>query len=284
MALQLNDGADRLRTEAARVGVTTVSEAISDTYLNPALAYTHASAGDRPLRVLDVSAYANPIAEATCMATGSEYWTPAMVQQAFDEQAASMAQGSYAENRQNVRSRDGDFDVTYNLALSAADAVSQSATPDAIADQLQATRSGGIAIFSQLDWGSAAAEQGSLAFAAFQKAKDYILMFSEQGKDLSEAVHAVAAFQPGHYEIQESRLEIPEGDYRAMFLAAAEDVLVRLMRERNARLFDAGILNRCIETLQRAEDLIIHPPQIVTVAAMIDRSGVGAPLHSTQNH
>lgn len=284
MALQLNDGGDRLRAEAARAGVVAVSEAVSDTYLSPALVYIQAASGDRQLRVLDMSVYANPIAEATCMNAGSEYWTPSMVRQISDEQVTSAVREPYAESDHYARSRDGDFDVTYNLALSAADAVNQSATPDNIADQLQTTRSGGIAIFSQLDWGSAAAEQGSPAFAAFQKAKDYILMFSERGEDLGEAVHAVAAFQPGQYEIQESRLEVPEGDYRELFLAAAEDALARLMQERNARLFDAGILKRCIETIQNTDGLVIRPPQIVTVVAAVDRSAVNAPLRSTQNH
>jgi len=245
MTLLLNETSDHLYDQALAQETAVVSDAAANVYLAPALAYTHKIAGGRQLQVLDSSLHTNPATEAVCTATGSEY---------------------------NVVAGGDGFDVTYDFAVSAVDAVAQGATPDRIVEQLQATRSGGLALFGYVDWGSASAEQGSAASTAFQKAVDYIVMVGMQDNDLGEAVQAIAALQPGLHDVREARSDLPEGDYRALFLAAAWHAYARLMQERDSKLLEAGNLLRSIEAIERANDLVIYPPQLVTATVLVNRS------------
>lgn len=230
-----------------------VADGLTATDLVLALERTRETSGSRPQRVLDMSGQAGAAVGGTCRALGSEYHT------IYDK-------GNEGE----------EFDVTYHFAV--APHAGRDLDADNIADQLHMTRSGGVALFTQLDWENVHPAQDTDALAAFMKARTIMQLGLSRagyyGSGLGEAVRGVAAMQPGRYDIEEAMTDLPNGNYRELFLGIAEGVLERIKVARDNSVFFAGALAKCLETIRAAEDFSVSAPRVVTVAVAIGRSGL----------
>ena len=258
--------AERLRSTDAFL------EEVTEADLGPILSQETTDPNDTA-RFLDIGAGTGSTTEKLCDQSGVSYYP-------FD------ANRDYLQKRENeaeergdefrgVQGRsealpfqDGAFNITYSRAVTA-----WSSNPEgALEEQLRVTREGGTAVFTEFDWTHCAADPSSDALEACMTARAVIMLAlttagfrPEYGAQLGSDIDRVAQANGLEYERVESRHELPEGDYRELFLGVADNVLLQLRKAGpGVGAMLANMLEGCVERIKFADNCSIRLPALVT--------------------
>lgn len=220
------------------------------------------------LRFVDIGAGSDTTTEELCAEHGGiEYIALDGKQDFLDQRPTDEARKILADVG-SIPSPDGHFDITFSRAVTAW----QKKPKTAIAEQLRVTRLGGVAVFTEFDWTHSGATPGSEAQEAIMAARSTMMLVLTGAKfnpgfgaNLGEAVAAVIAERGVEAERIEVRHELPQGDYKNIFIDAAENVLLQLkaVGRGQAAVF-AGLLESCIEKIKAASSTSIRLPALVT--------------------
>jgi len=167
------------------------------------------------------------------------------------------------------------FDVTYSRAVTA-----WSSDPErAIGQQLRVTKVGGFAVFTEFDWSSVrpGADGGNAELimgtkSLMMQALAAIGFHPEFGRDMGLIIDHAADKSGLFYDRKEVRYELPEGDYRELFLGAATSILIELNRAGgDAATTLAALLQTNIKRIERMQAVSFHLPALVTdIVRLVD--------------
>lgn len=252
--------AARLRTMGAVVASVTKAD------LAPIFAEMTSTDGI-PIQFIDIGAGSDTTTEELCGAAGVEY-TALDGKEDFLEGRSTEPSRKILADVGDIPRPDGSYDVTFSRAVTAW----QEDPRGSIAEQLRVTRLGGAAVFTEFDWTHSGAVSGSPAEAAIMTARSIMMLalstakfkpnFGEQlGKCIDEAVKEQAIT----VQRTEVRHDLPAGDYTAIFLDAAQNVLLQLKATgRGQAAVLAGLLEDSLAKIEAAGSCLIRLPALVT--------------------
>lgn len=237
--------------------------------------------GTRPMNLLEVGVGTNTVAEELCRESGVEYFVT-------DSNEVSLAAHTDTSRKAVARSenlpiQDKSFDVTYSRVVTAR----SNAPAQSIAEQLRVTKDGGTAIFTEFDWTRSKVTDESEVARPYMEAKAIMMLVlnmtgfkPELGAGLGPMIDNVTSVDSRDYTRQEVRHELPEGDYRKLFLEAADNILQQLnMVGRGQAAVLATLLESCMKRVESAAPCTLRLPALVTQYVQAGTEQVVNPTH-----
>ena len=221
--------------------------------------------GMQPMNLLEIGAGTNKVAEELCQENNVDYFVT-------DSNEESLAAHP-----------DKSFDVTYSRVV-----VARSNAPEqSIAEQLRITKDGGTAIFTEFDWTRSKVTDESEVVRPYMEAKAIMMLVlnmtgfkPEFGAGLGTMIDSVTSVDDREYTRQEVRHELPEGDYRKLFLEAADNILQQLnMVGRGQAAVLATLLETCMKRVESAAPCTLRLPALVTQYVQAGTEQVVDPTH-----
>jgi SAM-dependent methyltransferase len=254
--------AERLKGMDGFLGVITRSDLV------PVIeAVKNAERADQ-VRFLDIAAGTGSTTAELCQSFGVDYT-------ALDANETILRDRTLGSKNVQGKSEqlpfpDGSFDITFSRAATAWNANPQ----QAILEQLRVTRPGGYAIFTEFDWGLSGtddiadpiARKLMAARGLMLQVLSHVGFKPEYGEVLGRDIDTLAAQQSRSVDRQETRHELPAGDYRPIFLDSAE-VLRKQLAELKPSL--ATRLQGLMSSVEQAETIDFKLPVVVTQVVRI---------------
>lgn len=267
--------------EAARLrSMDEFLASITATDLMPVIDSLRSGEPDAKLNFIDIGAGTGDATELLCDQEGLTYV-------AFDANSAFLDKRPTDPSRKVLgRSEDlvatletagqQPFDITYSRAVTA-----WNKDPNkAIEQQLRSTKLGGVAVFTEFDWRSSGIDMRSPFAAKFMQARAIMMealtlagFRPEYGADFGHNIDRAAERQGLIYERHETRHELPAGDYREIFLTAANTVVEQLRAVGGGAAGQAhtlaSLLAGLVKDISSAEQLTFRLPALVTQVVQI---------------
>jgi len=219
------------------------------------------------LRFIDIGAGSDTTTEELCDAAGVEY-TALDGKEDFLEGRSTEPSRKILADVGDIPRPDGSYDVTFSRAVTAW----QEHPRGSIAEQLRVTRLGGVAVFTEFDWTHSGAVAGSPGEAAIMTARSIMMLAlstakfkPDFGAQLGKCIDEVVEGQAINAQRTEVRHDLPSGDYTALFLDAAQNVLLQLRATgRGQAAVLAGLLEDSLVKIEAAGSCLIRLPALVT--------------------
>jgi SAM-dependent methyltransferase len=234
---------------------------------------------DEPLCFLDIGAGTGATTEQLCSEASHIRYYALDVNDDFLRARPTPRTHMIQARSEALPINNGVFDITYSRAVTA-----WNKNPEvAIAEQLRATRLGGVAVFTEFDWTDSGVELDSDAIEACMGVRaitELVLTLGgfnvEYGAQLGTAVDRATERSDKkdiHYMRREVRHQFPAGDYRSIFLEAADNILAQL-QERGRGMAEtlSMMLQEYIPTIHDAEHCALRLPALVTETVTLEEA------------